>query len=108
VKNVPPRELIQITADNFIVSDGDGAVDVLHGAGGFNIDARRVLTNLSRRKKVLVSNEGWIVAEKISSRRLKRSDGNVTERRRIAIAQHKAWRGKRFPTRDKPDIGIAV
>jgi hypothetical protein len=79
----PSNAMIQISvegaADNFIVSDGGGAVDVLHGAGGFNVDARRMLTNLSRRKNLLVSNEGWIVAQKVSSRRLTAAISEVME-----------------------------
>ena len=84
----PSNAMIQICVeggpDSFIVSDAGGAVDVLHGAGGFDVDAKKLLSNLARRKNLRVSNQGWILAPRIASAQLTGAISEVAETSRNA------------------------
>lgn len=70
----PSNSMVQIfvetNGESFVVSDGGGAVDTLHGAGGYTVDYRKFMTPLLRRNESVLSSEGWIVAKRVPAESL--------------------------------------
>ena len=46
--------------DNFIVSDGGGAVKTIHGAGGIEVDSQRILTDFTKGSEIAIDRSGWL------------------------------------------------
>jgi hypothetical protein len=66
----PSNAMVQIFVeggnDSFVVSDGGGAIETLHGAGGHKVAALKMLPALVRGHEFKVSGSGWIYGPNIS------------------------------------------
>lgn len=74
--NAMVQVFIEPAGEQFIVSDGGGALNTLHGAGGYDLPYEKIIGWLTRRRGFHLSPEGWLL-----SQRVKGSDlpGTITE-----------------------------
>lgn len=82
--NAMVRAYVEGEGDSFVVSDGGGAVDTLHGAGGYTVSFEKFLGAMARRKRFHLNPEGWLVSPRVSADRLTGAITETVELSRIA------------------------
>ncbi len=74
--NAMVKVFVEGEEDHYVVSDGGGALDTLHGAGGYAVPYSKVIGTLARRRNFKLSSEGWLISPRVDAARL---TGAITE-----------------------------
>lgn len=82
--NAMVRAYVEAAGEHFIVSDGGGAVDTLHGAGGYLVTYEKILKAMARRRNFNVTPEGWLTSPRVDAAGLTGAITATAELSRIA------------------------
>ncbi|MBO4227221.1 hypothetical protein [Bradyrhizobium neotropicale] len=74
--NAMVKAYVEGEGESFVVSDGGGAIDTLHGAGGYSVEYARFIGSIAKRRRFKLSSEGWLVSPKVDGDGL---TGAITE-----------------------------